>query len=172
MRETIRQYVKMCDTWQPRKVVRHVPYRKLQPDEIPNQLWKSITIDFITDLPKTDEYNTILVVVECLTKMSHFIRCKKDINTWQFTSLFRKEIIQLHGISEDVITDRGTLFMSGLLKQTTESRNWREFEQGIPSGNGWTDRTDKWNTQTLSRRICELSMEELEWAISNGRVRQ
>ena len=92
----------------------------LQSNEVPDQLWKSIAIDFITDLPDSDGYDTILVVIDCLTKMSHFIPCRKDINARQFATIFRKEIIQLHGIPGDIITDRGSLFTSELWKHITE----------------------------------------------------
>jgi len=51
MRETIRQYVKSCDICQRTKVVRHAPYGLMKPNEAPDRPWKSISMDFITDLP-------------------------------------------------------------------------------------------------------------------------
>jgi len=65
---------------------------------------------FITDLPKSKGYYTILVVINPLTKMSHFIPCSKDLYSKQFTNLFMKEIVRLHGLPHDIITERGTLF--------------------------------------------------------------
>ena len=50
-------------------------------------------MDFITDLPISDGYDTILVVIDCLTKMSHFIPCNKNLDTRQFATVFLKEII-------------------------------------------------------------------------------
>ena len=120
MRETIKRYVKNCDTCQRSKAVRHAPYGLLQPNEVPDQPWRSITMDFITDLPESDGYDTILVVIDRLTKMSHFISCKKGLDTRQFTTLFMQNIVRLHGIPRDIITDRGSLFTSGLWKQSTE----------------------------------------------------
>ena len=55
-------------------------------------------MDFITDLPKSDGYDTILVVIDRLTKMSHFIPCKRDLDARQFATLFMQNIIRLHGI--------------------------------------------------------------------------
>ena len=77
-------------------------------------------MDFITDLPNSDGYDTILVVINRLTKMSHFISCNEDLKALQFATLFLKEIVRLHGIPRDVITDRGSLFTSDLWKETTE----------------------------------------------------
>ena len=66
-------------------------------------------MDFITNLPKSDGYDTILVVIDRLTKMSHFISCTKDLDAGQFTTLFMQNILRLHGIPRDIITDRGSL---------------------------------------------------------------
>ena len=74
---------------------------------------------FITDLPKSDGYDTILVVIDWLTKMSHFIPCSQDLNARQLANLFMQEIVRLHGVPHDIITDRGTLFTSYLWKETT-----------------------------------------------------
>jgi len=76
-------------------------------------------MDFITDLPKTVRDDTILVVLDRLTKMSHFIPCSKDLDLRRFANLLMKEIDRLHGLAHDIITDRGTLFTSGLWKETT-----------------------------------------------------
>ena len=95
LRVTIKQYVKNCDICQGSKGARHASYGMLQSNEVPEQSWKSITIDFITDLPTSNGYNTVLVVIARLTKMSHFIPCKKSLDARQFATLFFKEIIRL-----------------------------------------------------------------------------
>ena len=120
MRETIKGYVKNCDMCQRSKVVCHVLYGMLQSNKVPEQPWKSIAMDFITDLPNSDGYDTILVVIDRLTKMSHFIPGRRDLDARQFATLFHKEIIRLYGIPRDIITDRGSVFTSELWKYTTE----------------------------------------------------
>ena len=79
-------------------MVRHAPYGMLHPNKVPEQPWKSIAMDFITDLLDSDGYDTILVVIDRLTKRSHFIPCNKKIDARQFATLFLKEIIRLDGI--------------------------------------------------------------------------
>jgi len=101
-------------------------------------------MDFITDLPKSDGYDTILVVINRLTKMSHFIPCSKELDARQFANLFMKEIVRLHGLPHDIITDRGTLFTSELWKETTgklgiERRLSRAFH---PQTDRQTERTN------------------------------
>jgi len=101
-------------------------------------------MDFITDLPQSEGYDTILVVIDRLTKMSKFIPCSKDLDARQFANLFMKEIVRLHGLPHDIITNRGTLFTSDLWKETTgklgiERRLSTAFH---PQTDGQTERTN------------------------------
>ena len=107
-------------------------------------LGQSIAMDFITDLPKSDEYDVILVVINRLTKMSHFIPCKKDLDAWQFATLFMQNIVRLHEIPRDIITDRVSLFTSGLWKQITEKLGIeRRLSTAFhPQTDGQTERTN------------------------------
>ena len=66
-----------CDMCQQSKVVQHALYGMLQSNEVPDQQWKSITMDFITDLPNSDGYDTILVGIDQLTKMSHSFHAER-----------------------------------------------------------------------------------------------
>jgi len=144
MRDLIKKYVKNCDTCQRTKAVRHAPYGLLQSNEVPEKPWKLISMDFITDLPKSKGYDAILVVIDRLTKMSHFVPYNKDMNARQFAKTFIKEIFRLHGLPRDIITDRGTIFTSELWKETTnllgiERRLSTAFH---PQTDGQTERTN------------------------------
>ena len=134
-------FLLMC---QRSKVVRHAPYGMLKSNEVPDQPWKSIAMDFITDLPDSDGYDTILVVIDRLTKMSHFNPCRKDLDARQFATLFSKEIIRLHGIPREIITDRGSLFTSELWKHATEKLaiERRLSTAFHPQTDGQTERTN------------------------------
>ena len=81
LRHEVQRYVKNCDTCQRTKSNCHALYGKLQPLEVPDKPWKCIAIDFITVLPESETNNAILVVINRITKMSHFIPCRKDMNT-------------------------------------------------------------------------------------------
>jgi len=120
MRDTIKQYVKNCDLCQRTKVVRHAPYGLMKANEAPDRPWKSISMDFITDLPKSEGNDAILIVIDRLTKMAHFLQCTKEIDARQFSELFMREIFRLHGLPKDIITDRGSIFTFDLWKETTK----------------------------------------------------
>jgi hypothetical protein len=79
MNKLLREYVKSCDTCARSKAPRHRPFGLLQPLLIPSRPWGSIAMDFITDLPIVRAKNSILVMVDRLTKMAHFTPCSKSI---------------------------------------------------------------------------------------------
>ena len=59
------------------KAVYYKPYGNLQSLPIPIHQWKDLSINFVTSLPTStnwnkDNYNSILVVVHCLIKMVHY----------------------------------------------------------------------------------------------------
>jgi len=55
IREDIKRFIRNCDTCQKTKLVRHAPHRLLHSNEAPDRPRKSIPMDFITDIPKSDE---------------------------------------------------------------------------------------------------------------------
>jgi hypothetical protein len=62
-------------------------------------------MDFITDLPPSKSYDSILVVVDHLMKMVHFIPCTKTIINEGTTKLFFDHVFQYHGLFEDIISN-------------------------------------------------------------------
>jgi len=56
---------------------------------IPEKSWTHISADFITKLPIAQEYNSILVVVDRLTKMVHFISTTEKMSAEELARLFR-----------------------------------------------------------------------------------
>jgi len=155
IREDIKRFIKNCDRCQRTKVVRHAPYGLLLSNAAPNRTWNSIAMDFITDLPKSVGYHTILVVIDRLTTMSHFIPGSKDLDARQFANLFMKEIVRLHRLPHDIITDRGTLFTSDLWKATTEKFGieGRLSTAFHPQTDGQTERTNAILEQYLEAYI-------------------
>jgi len=176
MPNTIKQYVKKCDICQRRKLVRHAPYGLMKPNEAPDRPWKSISIDLIADLPKSEGDDAILIVIDRLRKMAHFLPCTKEMDARQFSELFMTEIFRLHGLPKDIITDRGSIFTFDLWKETTkqlgiERRLSMEFH---PQTDGQTERTNSTLEQFLRAYVNyqQDNWKELlpmaEFAYNNG----
>jgi transposase InsO family protein len=80
---------------------------------IPEKKWEVITVDFITGLPKTNkQHDSIMVVVDKLTKVAHFVPMKTMHTTTNIAEIFMKEIARLHGIPRKIVSDRDTKFTS------------------------------------------------------------
>ena len=63
-------------------------------------------------LPITDEgYDAINVVVNKLTKMAHFIPTKTTATAEDTAELFQDNIFKLHGLPEDIVSDRDSIYV-------------------------------------------------------------
>jgi hypothetical protein len=87
---------------------------------VPKGPWSSLSMDFITDFPRVNGKDSIFVVVDRLTKMAHFIPCTKTITGEETTKLFLDNIYRIHGLLNDIVSDRGIQFISNF---------WRGFFQ-------------------------------------------
>jgi len=63
------------------------------------------------------EYNSILVVVDRLTKTVHFIPTTEKTSAEGLARLFRDNVWKLHGLPESIISDRGPQFVVELMRE-------------------------------------------------------
>jgi len=113
----MKQYVEGCNACQCNKNHTEQPAGKLMPNSIPEKLWMHISADFITKLPLVQGYDSILVVVDRLTKMVHFIPTTEKTSAKGLARLFRDNMWKLHGLPESIISDRGPQFVAGLMRE-------------------------------------------------------
>jgi transposase InsO family protein len=113
MNEDIVEFVRSCPECQKNKSAKHKPYGLLQPLDTPYVPWQSISMDFITDLPLSEEYDQLWVIVDRFSKMSHFIPLKKKAKKAQhLATIFAREIWKLHGLPVEIVSDRDSRFTS------------------------------------------------------------
>nr|GEZ92115.1 putative reverse transcriptase domain-containing protein [Tanacetum cinerariifolium] len=83
------------------------PSGLLQTPKIPKWKWEKITIDFVSGLLRTPSgYDSILVIVDRLTKSAHFLLMKKTDSIEKLAQLYLKEIVCRHGVPVSIISDR------------------------------------------------------------------
>lgn len=116
MRGTIAQFVRNYEVCSRIKPVRHAPYGYLKPLEVPQRRWAEVSFDLITHLPASEGKTAILVVVDRLSKMAHFIPTIDELDSATFAQLYRDFVFRLHGLPDTATSDRGSIFTSEYTK--------------------------------------------------------
>lgn len=113
MKKDIAEFVAKCLICQQVKAEHQRPSGLLHPLSILEWKWESISMDFITGLPRVQRgYNAIWVIVDRLTKSAHFLPVKESTTTDQLAQIYIKEIVRLHGVPKTIVSDRDSRFVS------------------------------------------------------------
>ena len=134
----------------------------MRPLPIPDGPWKSISIDFITDLPSSQDYDAILTVVDRFTKMAHFLPCRKTFSSQETTNLVMREVFKHHGLPDEIISDHGPQFIAKFWTHLLEIlRISRKLSSSYhPQTDGQTERTN----QTLEQYLrCFINYQQDDW---------
>lgn len=123
MRTQIRRFCKNCDACMRSRPSRHKPFGLLQPLPVPEERWWDISMDFITDLPPSQGFDTLYVVKDRLSKQAHFIPTVKTATGSDIAELYLREVFRLHGASRSIVSDRDTKFTSAFWKRFMEGLN-------------------------------------------------
>jgi hypothetical protein len=67
--------------------------------------WNSISMDFIEQLPDSDGFTAILVIVDRLSKQAIFIPTHDTITSAQLAVLFVLHVFSKHGVPAHVTSD-------------------------------------------------------------------
>ena len=81
MKGDVNKFVQACTVCQQAKNEHVRLPGRLQPLPIPKTAWHTVSMDFIEGLPRSGQFDTILVVVDKLTKFAHFIPLKHPFTT-------------------------------------------------------------------------------------------
>ncbi len=117
LRRDVETYVKGCDVCLASKAVCHKLYGDLQLLPVPTHRWKDLSMDFVTGLPisanwKGDRCDSILVIVDRLTKMVHYEPVKVTIDAPGLVEVIIDVVVRYYGVPESIVTDQGSLFTS------------------------------------------------------------
>ena len=76
------------------KVEHQRPAGLLQPLEVAEWKWEHVTMDFVTQFPRTLRgYDVVWVIVDRLTKSTHFLVVRMTFNMEEFFMLYIQEIV-------------------------------------------------------------------------------
>jgi len=136
-----------------------------------------VIIDFITKLPwSSRQHDSIMVVVDKLTKAAHFVPVKSTHKAANIAEIYMREIARLHGIPKAIVSDRDSKFTSnfwkGLFKEFGTSLNLSTAYH--PPTDGQTKRVNQVNEDMLRMYVMdqpskwESYLYLVEFAYNNG----
>ena len=101
-------------------------------------------MDFIEKLPSSSRFDTILVIVDWLTKQSIFIPTVNTINPQLLAKLFVLHVFSKHGVLSHITSDQGTEFVSSFFQTLSKALDMKlHFTSGYHlEGEGQTKRTN------------------------------
>ena len=133
------------------KPQRHKPYGLLKHLPIPECPWNSISMDFIETLPTSSGCDSILVIVDQLSKQGIFILTTIHCTSKDLAIIFITHVFSKHGVPEHVTSNRGPEFVSRFFWSLGKALNLKlHFTSRYhPEGDGQTEQTN----QTLEQYL-------------------
>ncbi|KAG0159950.1 hypothetical protein PDIDSM_7477 [Penicillium digitatum] len=162
VRERLDQELPYLPPYHPAREVRQGILRQLP---VPERAWQDISMDFIPHLPLSYGYDAILVVVDRLTKMKHFIHCKGTCNAEEVARLYTRHVWKLHGLPNTVVSDRGPQFVAQFWKHLTKRLRITNLLSTAyhPETDGQTERANAVLEQYLRAYVSYLQDDWSEW---------
>jgi hypothetical protein len=165
----IQKWTTECASCQQNKAHNKKPAGLLQPLHIPDKLWDEISMDWITHLPMTaghegvpnSGYNSILVVVERLSKMAHFIPTRSDCTAEETAQLVFDNVWCKHGMSLGIVSDRDPKFTGRFWTRLQELWPMKALMSSAyhPQTDGLTERTNR-TLQEYLRHYVNVDMND------------
>ena len=148
MKTFITEYIKGCATCQMTKVNTHPSHPPLFPITLTENAhpFETIALDFITKLPLSGGYDTILTITDTdCSKASIFIPCNEAIDSEGVALLYVNHVLPHYGIPQKIISDRDVRFVS---RFSTELCRLLSIHQNIstayhPQTDGASERTNQ-----------------------------
>src|ERR1700743_299860 len=163
LRDFVVKYVSSCVPCKRNKYVRHRPYGLLRQLPVPDRPWDSISMDLIEQLPMSNGFTAILVIVDQLSKQGIFIPTTDKITVSELANLFVLHVFSKHRVPNHVTSDRGSEFISHFFRSLGEALGMKlHFTTGWhPSADGQTKHVNQTLEQYI-RMYCNYQQDN--WA--------
>ena len=117
MSRYIGKYVSTRDMCLHTKMIKQPPTGELHPLPIPNTPWDTISVDFIMELPESNRQDSIMVVVDSVTKHSHFVSKVTTLSSIGAAQLYIRHVWKHHRLPKRVVSDRGLQFVAEFTRE-------------------------------------------------------
>jgi hypothetical protein len=126
MKRDVASHVALCDVCYRVKAEHQRPTGLLHPLKIPECKWEEIGMYFIVGLPRTSTgYDSIWVNMDRLTKVAHFIPVKTTYSGARMAELYMAQIVCLHGVPKNRVSNRGSQFTSRFWEKFYECKDMK-----------------------------------------------
>jgi hypothetical protein len=163
MKQDICNFVTECEVCQHNKGETVKSSGTLQPLPISPAIWKDISMDFITSLPKLGNKSVIMVVVDRLSKYSQFCTLQHPFTASMVAQLFMDQVFKLHGMMHSIVSDHDPTFIRNFWQELFKLQG-TQFHLSIayhPQTDGQTKVVNKC-LETYLR--CFASEKQHQWA--------
>ena len=117
MSRYIGQYTSTCDLRLCTKPVQHSPVGELHALLVSKIQWNMLSVNFVVELPKSSSCNTVITVVDLVSKRAHFILIHTTVTVKKAARLFLHHVWKLHGLPQHVILDHRPQFVALFTKE-------------------------------------------------------
>ena len=136
MKRHVRDFVRRCFTCQQVKDEHQKPARLLQPLEVVEWKYEYVTMDFVTHLPRTQQkHDAVWVIVDRLTKSTHFLAVRMTFALERFCRLYIHEIVRLNGVPVSIVSDKDPRFTAHFSKGYGHTA---DYEYSVPPSDRWS----------------------------------
>jgi hypothetical protein len=159
------RWTRNCHTCRRTTPSREARQGVLRPLPVPQRSWQDISMDFITHLEPSQGHDAILVVVDRLTKMKHFIACHGTCDAEEVARLYTRHVWKIHGLPRTVVSDRGPQFVSAFWKHLNRRLGIKSLLSTAfhPETDGQTERANAILEQYLRAYVSYLQDDWVEW---------
>ena len=105
-----------CDACQRTKAHHKRKHTLLNPNKIPSALWEIISVDLIRELPISQRFNAIYIIVNHFSKQIHIIPTNTELTLERMAKIYWDNVFKLHSILWKVISDQRPQFESWFMK--------------------------------------------------------
>ena len=165
LQKDVRDYVGSCEMCARCKPSRHKKFGALRPLPIPQGPWQCISMDFVGPLPESKDCNKILIVKCRYTKECEVIEVRNDISAPALGKKFIKEVFARHGLPTDIISDRGSVFLSKFWRAVCKALHIKGKHSTAfhPQTNGGNERVNQTFYEYI-RMFCDYLQEDwVDW---------